>query len=108
MGGGGAMHVVLVVHVSPPAGVMACIQPTKSASYSICHRVGSVVPVYLGPDVSGLLPPAERAPPTTAHGGINTAGGPCVGKSITGAPRPGICKIYMYLEWTRVRVSDRV
>ena len=87
-GGRGAMHVVLGVHVSPPTGVMAYMQPTKSASYSVCHRVGSVVPVYLGPDVSGLLPPAERAPPTTDHGSINTAGGLSVGKSITVPPRP--------------------
>ena len=85
------MHVVLVVHVSPPAGVTAYIQPTKSASYSVCHRVGPVVPVYLGPDVSGLLPSAERVPPTTADRGINTAGSPCMGKGVTVPPRPGIC-----------------
>ena len=104
-GGRGAMHVVLGVHVSPPAGVMAYMQPTKSTSYSVCHRVGSVVPVYLGPDVSGLLPPAERAPPTTDHRSINTAG-PSMGKSITVPPRPCVCKVH--LGRTHPRVSDRV
>ena len=75
-------------------------------SCSVCHRVESVVPAYLGPNVSGLLTPAKRVPPTTAHGSINTAGGPCVGKSITVLPRPGVCKVH--LGWTRPRVSDRV
>ena len=100
------MHEVLVVHVSPPVGVTAYIQPTKSASYSVCHRVGPVVPVYLGPDVSGLLPSAERVPPTTVHRCINTTGNTCMGKCVIEQPGPGVCEVH--LRWTHPRVSDRV
>ena len=56
--------------------------------------------------MSGLLPSAELVPPTTAHRGINTVGSPCMGKGVTGPPRPGVREVH--LGWTRPQVLDRV